>query len=75
VGSILGDRVGVCVCEGGVKSTGGSMGRLLMALSSVVAVVLGVGEDFDGDIDRARSERVKLISPVRNLHVFPDPQV
>lgn len=74
VASILGDRVGVCVCEGGVKSTGGSMGRLVVALVSVVADELGAGEDFDGDMDRARSGRVRLVSPIPNLHVFPGPE-
>lgn len=75
VGSILGDRVGVCVCEGGVNSTGGSTGRLLMALGSVVVDVLSAGEDFDGEMDRARSARVRLVSPFPNLHVFPNPRM
>ena len=71
MGSIPRKRVGVCVCEGGVNSTGGSIGRLVMALGSLVADELGAGEDFEGDIDRARSKRVRLVSPIPNLHVFP----
>ena len=42
-----------------------------MALGSLVADELGAGEDFEGDIDRARSKRVRLVSPIPNLHVFP----
>lgn len=71
MGSIPRERVGVRVCEGGVNSTGGSIGRLVMALGSFVADKLGAGEGFEGDIERARSKRVGLVSPISNLHVFP----
>jgi hypothetical protein len=70
-GSILGDRVGVCICEGGVNSTGGSIGRLAIVLDSVVADELGAGEDFEGDIDRALSKRARLVSPVSKLSCVP----
>lgn len=66
--------MGVCVCEGGVNSTGGSIGRLAMVLGSIVADELGAGDDFEGDIDRARSGRVTLVSPVPNRRVFPNSQ-
>ena len=45
------------------------MGRLAMFLDSVAADELGAGEDFEGDIDRARSKRVRLVSPVPNYHL------
>ena len=71
MGSNLVDLVGVCVCEDGVSSTGGSMGRLAMVLDSVAADELGAGEDFEGDIERARSKRVRLVSPVSNHYCLP----
>lgn len=66
-GSIFGDRVVVCICKGGVNSTGGSMGRLAIVLDSIEADALGAGEDLEGDIDRALSGRARLVSPVSNL--------
>jgi hypothetical protein len=43
-----------------------------MALGSSVANERGAGENFEGDMDLARSKRVRLVSPIPNLHVFSE---